>query len=407
MPPWSPERIRRSVSEHPVLFAAAFVKLALLAWVLAHGYWLRGDSMYYIAVAPEACTAENWGGYPAKPPLYFLFLCALSPNLAAPGTAAQLFLPLFAQSLLTWLIGLWIYRRGYRVAALFWLFEPATLLYANFVMTDILYACAGVTCAMALVERRVKLAASAAVIMALTRANGWLSLALVLPFIAYLAAAGKVRWKSAGSALLIAAALATPRLAWNHHKWGFWGFSQQGAGWIHTVAAVVKHHHEGLDFIAAEERWMTQVPAPTEADVRAELLGKWPTFVYLSAKGAARTLLGHVNVEAAYLATGESPIGPGWFRPKEPRDGTQVSGAPWVALWVTGILFTAAFCLLAYGLIARAMWLKGLSPEAAFLICQALMHAAVPLTFGDSRFRLGVWPWIVGAVAWYEKRRRP
>jgi hypothetical protein len=127
--------------------------------------------------------------------------------------------------------------------------------------------------------------------------------------------------------------------------------------------------------------------------------------LYLSLKGMARVLFGHVNVEWAYLVTGDSPVGPGWFKVPEARGGPAARGWGLVP-WTLGLLLTAGFCAFVYGNALRAV---GRGRPGAFAFWaggSALLLAALPLVWGDARFRAGVLPLVLLLWALSPAKRR-
>ncbi|MBI3543193.1 MAG: hypothetical protein HY075_07965 [Deltaproteobacteria bacterium] len=402
----------------PWLLANLVLRLALAVFVLSRPErWIGGDSHDYLMYARRALHGE-WGGHMSRPPLYTWFLSALAPGLTEPETAAQVALPLVAQTLLVWLGGVALRARASRKVAIAWAYEPALLVYSNVIMSDAL--CATVTLFTGLFAWQV-LGEQARTLpgrskafffgMALGLVTLARSVAMIMGGFSALVLAWC--WRGRRGALVSLALLVlgagvvlAPRVYWNGTAYGRWTVATQGDNWMGEVAGIVENEGSGLDSIHAQKKWFAEHYGFRPIDPYKTLLAHWPTWAWLSAKGVARVLVGHVNVEWAHLLTGVVPLGPAWFKAPEARAGTQVSGAGLVA-WVLGWLATLAFCVWVYASALRAAWKAGgLDQYSVWLAACAAVLVGIPQVQGDARFRCAAWPLILLFWGWNERRAR-
>lgn len=382
-------------NERLVLIANLALRAILAVYVIATGHWMAGDTGYYLEDAERVLNGA-WGGAPQRTPGFSWFLALLSVKGAIIG-----------QTLLAWLGGYALLRRfGVGVAAL-WLFDLVILVYSNIIMSDALFAISVLFFALML-ERVLRLAEQNRIAKA---DMAWLGLSLGLmtlvraigiPLGAYTIAGLLVfvlRRKLKVSHCLITVAVATagvtPRLYYNHTRYHHVMLSDQGRIWLDTVAAAVMYHSQGLDFTTAEKRFVEEYPNRDLTFSRNIILSDLPTWSYLTAKGMARVLFGHVNVEWTNLVAGIAPIGPGWFKKPEPRPGHHVEGA-WLIPWTAGVLLTALYCLGVYLFTLRAILRGGrIDLFSLWAIGAIALLVFVPQIWGDARFRAGAWPLVL------------
>ena len=388
-----------------MILANLVLRWSLLGFVLWNGRWYFGDAYSYLYYAGEVCSGQ-WGGEPGRPPLYLWFLCSLSPSIGRPGTAGQLFLPLLLQTTIVWAVGWWMSRRGKsgRRSALFWLYDPVALLYSTFAMTDALFAVVLLGYLWAFFRDLNKetvfsnrLVGFCGAILALMRPNGIviLTASTVLFFIRKgISLLSLRRWLGAFAICML---LLAPRLYWNATHGSSWTIAVQGDGWLASVAGVVASHGKNLDAHQAEEAWFAEKgPSPTREEAVKTLLSRWPVTTWLTMKGMARVLLGHINMEWWYFFSGHTPVGPSWFKPPESRQDAPLSRVELV-VWVAGIAALMAWALLFYRqvfLFLRVKVSKTSRLEQGWLLAMAALMTALPLVYGEARFRLAVWPFL-------------
>jgi hypothetical protein len=202
------------------------------------------------------------------------------------------------------------------------------------------------------------------------------------------------RWAWAAA---LCVCLLLPRMYWNSTHQAGWSLSVQGDSWLASVAGVVASHGQNLDAHQAEDAWFAAKGlSPTRAEAMQTLLGRWPVTAWLSLKGSARVLFGHVNTEWWHLITGRTPVGPSWFKPPESRaDAPLTTGE--LMIWVAGMAILMVWALCFYRevfLCLRTPWRKNEGLERGWLLAMALLMAALPLVYGEARFRLAVWPFL-------------
>jgi hypothetical protein len=214
--------------------------------------------------------------------------------------------------------------------------------------------------------------------------------------------------KSLGLVFFVYLLVLSPRLYWNWTQNGFWGTTSQNKGWVETVAAAVEYHGTGLDFYQAEAKWFREHAQRSSTYVYETLFQHFPTWMYLNFKGMMRVLFGHVNVEWSYFFTGQSPIGPGWFKVPEQRSGPRVEGL-WTVLWVLGVLTTGLISLGVY--LSTLKGVRRLANSQGFiffgsktfeqkififwLLGSIFVLAFIPQVWGDARFRMALWPLVL------------
>jgi hypothetical protein len=415
----NPRSILSVVRKERVLWVSLALKVLLFASAILTTHWLSGDSRYYLDDAGAVCGG-SWGGAPLRSPFYSWFLCAFSPAVTMEATRQHVFLPLALQALAVWACGFWLFRQFGPWVAAFWLFDPGLLIYSGLIMSDALFAVGVLFLAVSVYRfsedptRSAWPLGLALGLCVLMRSIGQtfviLTVCYVLLCLVFWAPFRAMRrpiLKRLAVALLIAAALVAPRVAWNISKHRIYAVQAQGSGWLHTVAAAVEYHGTGIDFIQSELLWAKARPLNTLAPVAEVFLRKPGTWAFLSAKGVARVLFGHVNSEWSLLLFGEPPIGPGWFKAKEQRQGWELVG--WqVVPWILGILATALFCAALYMAVAVAARRAGAyrTPFFWWSVFALALLAGVPMVFGDARFRMGIWPIAVFALGVFSERAR-
>jgi hypothetical protein len=305
-----------------------------------------------------------------------------------------------------WAAGWWLSRQAKgRKAALFWLYDPVVLVYSTFAMTDVLFAVGLLAYVAAFFKDLTKetpwsnrLVGFLGAALALMRPNGVIVLmaSTVLHFLRKgLSPRSFARWLGAASLCLV---LLAPRLYWNSTHENGWTLSVQGDGWLASVAGVVNGYGKNLDAHQAEDAWFAEKGlSPTREMAVTTLLHRWPVTVWLTAKGMARVLLGHVNMEWWYFTTGRTPLGPSWFKPQETRGDAPLSSGGKV-LWVLCWMALAAWSLAFYVHVARVLrGIKGRERwlDAGWLLAMAAVMTALPLVYGEARFRLAVWPFLL------------
>lgn len=398
-----------TILSEPILWGSLVLRLVLWGWVLFTGFWRSGDTHHYIWVSGVVCGGD-WGGVWGRPTLYAWFLCLFSPYLKAKATASSLVaLPLFAQSLLLWICGVVIWRlwpkvRSRRVITALWVFDPVLLVFGAVIMSDAVFSILAFAVAVAgwKVWTQSQSSKNLGYVAALGALLGLLILtrSVGLPILVWSAVFALVFFRRRLHFLLVgvvtAMAVMAPQIYWNGTRHSTWSVLQQG-GWFQTVVGVVEYHDTGVDFYEAEARWVKDPRNGAPGETVRILTQKAPTFIYLTAKGIARVLFGHVNVDWGALLLGTAPVGPGWFKVPEVRVGPQIKGV-WVVPWVLGILLTLSLSLFTYWRTLRALMAAGLDAFSIWALgCIALL-AATPLLWGDARFRASVWPFIL--VLW-------
>jgi hypothetical protein len=399
-----------------ILWGGLAIRALLLAWVLLTGHWHGGDTGHYVWVSGLVCEGE-WGGALGRPTLYAWFLCVLSPFLK-PGhaTSGSVALPLLIQSMAVWFCGVLVWRLWPKISSrkavvALWMFDPVLLVFGALVMSDIIFSILALLLAIVSWllwrERRDHRRS-----LYYAVATGVLLGALVLtrsvayPLLFWSAACGVLMfWRRLRVLTLVfvaAIGVMAPQIYWNGTRYGNWGVITQG-GWFETVIAVVEYASPAIDPYEAEARWIKDPRYGNQVESRKILMSKFPTFLALTAKGIARVLVGHVNVEWGTVMLGEAPVGPGWFKAPEPRAGPHVSGF-WVLPWVLGILLTAAISIFAYWKTFRALLTAGMDLHSSWLLGTVVLLAFTPLVWGDARFRVAIWPFVLVLWATAEAR---
>jgi 4-amino-4-deoxy-L-arabinose transferase-like glycosyltransferase len=365
-------------------FLANFVlRIAALIWVLTRGTSILGDSEYYLESMRSIWRGE-WGGATYRAPGFAWFLAATGPTLV-----------LILQSLGVWLVGIDLSKRASRLAGLLWVFDPALFAYSHSIMSDALFALSIYGCVLAFLHFRTSQSLKAAIglgvllaVSALTRPIGIPFALLTIAFAVFPISALRIRQVGLGSFVFIA--LLSPRLYWNAQHGSGWTIAAQGANFQMSVAAAVEYAGTGLTYTETETKWIAEHPDPRLGSlIRQTLFQKWKTWLALSIKGIARTLVGHANIEAAVLVSGHPVTGPGWF-----SEGNQ--GPAWSAIekafWVLGILFAMGFALFEYVFSLRS-FPRSTASEKVFSSWALLAAAGFVVStqlFGDCRFRLPV-----------------
>lgn len=384
-----------------VIWGSLVLRILLAAYVLGTGNWSGGDSDYFLRDAQGICAGE-WGGSIIRTPGYSWFLCALS----LPGA-------LVAQSVLCWLSGVILIRRNRKVIGSFLLWDPVFLVYGAICMSDLMFGLSVFFLALVMerVLSREQWSFRSMALLGVALAFVTLMRPIGIPFGAYCMAIvlyQAVRKRSGVAkvffALAIALVLLCPRLYWDVTRYDRWTLATQGESWIDNVAAFVEFHGTGLDPYEAELKYREMHSARDALFPYKVIFTHLPVWLWLSMKGAARVLFGHVNVEWTHLFIGKSPIGPGWFKVPEHRPGLHVEGL-WILPWAVSLLVTAAICLYVYWRTAKA-WLRWgkLDTYAVWLLGSILLLTFVPQLWGDARFRLPVWPLVLLLWGWSEKR---
>ncbi len=410
------DRISAILSD-PIVRGNLLLRAVLFALAAGAWHWHSGDSGHYLLSAEQVCRGE-WGGEPVRVPLYAWYLCLSSFGAVARGAGelggSGVVLPLLGQTLLIFVCGIVLYRRFGRVIAACWLFDPVLLAYGSFIMTDALFAV--FVLAMALMISRTLqaralpqaracalyffgVALGAAI---LTRPMGIPLGALSAVVLGILALRGSFKAREIAVTALIVAALLAPRLYWNQTRHGALFIAEQGNAWIMTVAGIVENHGSGLTFHEAEEKFFREHPGHSAADAYSTIFARFPSWAWLTAKGMARVLIGHVNVEWNYLVTGKTVLGPGWFKVREGGEGSPVSGV-WLVPWLFGIALSVGYYLWLYQRVIRAAVQalktdRGFAAFAAWSALSAAFLAFAPQVFGDARFRAPIVPIVL--VLW-------
>ncbi|MBI2606641.1 MAG: glycosyltransferase family 39 protein [Deltaproteobacteria bacterium] len=406
-----------AILRDPIVWGNLLLRAMLFALAAGAWHWHSGDSGHYLLSAEQVCRGE-WGGEPIRVPLYAWYLCLSSFGAVARGAGelggSGVVLPLLGQTLLLFACGIVLYRRFGRAIAACWLFDPVLLVYGSFVMTDAFFAV--FVLAMALTVSRALEARALPRIRArtlyffgaalgaaiLTRPVGIPLGVLSAAVLGILALRGRFKAREIAVTALIVAALLAPRLYWNQTRHGRPFIAEQGSDWIKTVAGAVEYHGTGLTFHEAEEKWMREHPARPVAEAYASIFARFPAWAWLTSKGMARVLVGHVNVEWTYLFTGRTVLGPGWFKVGEGGEGSPVSGV-WLVPWLFGIALVAGYYAWLYLRAARSALPalkmdRGFAAFAAWSLLSAAFLAFAPQVFGDARFRAPIVPIVL--VLW-------
>jgi hypothetical protein len=388
------------VRNRSLIWIALAVRVLLLAWAVPKGHWRLADTQPYLDTAELVCSGQ-WGGDLPRTPMFAWFLCATS--------FGGVTLALILQSLLTWALGVWLSRgptRFHQAAAIICFFDPVLLAYSQLVMSDSIFAVLIFFMSLQLnniilvgQKARLRDAALLGLLFAaviLQRPIGEPVVAVTLVFLGVIVLLKRAKMADFFVVLVVTAALLFPRLYWVHEHAGKWTLAGQGSTYILATAGAVEYAHTGIELYQAQRKWYAQYPNATEAFAIQTILRDIPAFAWLSLKGAARVLIGHVNVEWAYILTGKSVVGPGWFKIKNPIEGAiQIEGLRLTALWCLGLLWTFAFCSWEYWLVFRrvfrasdaAPWGK---PNRLLVIWAVIVIAALiaaPQMWGDARFR--------------------
>lgn len=382
------------------------LRLLLASYVVAKGHWIMGDTSYYLDTQASVC-AGAWGGDMHRTPGYAWFLCVFSTKGA-----------IFAQSLLIWACGLMLARRVGRTIALFWIFDPMLLAYSNFVMSDGLFAVmvlflgfamqsalAGRTASRRAPLVRMVLLGAAIAGVALVRPIGIPLGVFCLAALLYLVFRGRMRPWQVAVAMVAAVAVLSPRLYWNATRYQTLALAHQGSSWSNLLAGTLQYHGSGLDPYEIEKKFEVELRNKGPWYPLQTIVSKFHIWLLYTARGMARVLIGHVNVEWSALIAGIHPVGPAWFGAGEHRAGAHVSGL-WILPWVFGIFVVAALCLYVYLRIARALLRnrRHLDVYAVWLLSSAALLAFIPQLFGDARFRSGVWPLALLLWGWLEAK---
>ncbi len=206
------------------------------------------------------------------------------------------------------------------------------------------------------------------------------------------------------SAVLFVGVLA-PRLYWTQQTYGKPFLANQNGAIIAAIAGAVEFYGQSMNFTQAENAWIAKHASDDRRAALQALIARPGVFAFLTAKGIARVLVGHMNIEWIYALTGKAMQGPGWF--KEGGTGGefwQKNGLARCA-WLMGVLLTAFYCLafylfLGWQLIRSAFWRTQNAPVIAWLLASSAVLAIMPLLLGDARFRAPIFALLVvtGAI---------
>ena len=403
------------------IICLSLLRLCSLFPISEKGSWYLGDTAHYLHFSSRVCHGD-WGGEPGKAPLYLWFLCALSPNLNYPrlednpppkaAVSAQVILPLVTQIFLTSAVG-WNLASFSPLGAVLWIFDPVILAYSLIIMPEALFASilmiflillAPIFRSLSLSPQRAVAIGLMAALCALARTNG-LSISLcALAFLLWALRGSKVALKRASFACVIFALLLTPRLYWNQTHYGVAGLTHQGDGWIKSVAGVIENDGKGLDFPNSERLWwQTHAQNPSASEALTSILAHPMSTISLCLKGALRVLVGHVNIEWGSLLSGNTPIGPGFSKPRELRGGFNISPDQklfW-GLWWLGVFSCLIWTTTAYTFVTRTVARTRLDLFTGFCTFMILMQALMPLAYGEARFRASVWPFLIAILVYY------
>lgn len=388
-----PQTWVRAIIEDRALLWNLALRLLIWGWVVWHGSYLQGDSAYYLKSAQEVCDGA-WGGDSFRVPFYFWFLCGFS--FGGIGLA------LLVQTLCVWSTGVWLRGRLPRALVLLWLFDPVLLVYSNIVMTDALFAVSLFFTAVGI--RRLILDRNLALFPAVFAGLGLSVTTLLRPIgtaiLALTLAMGGVQFLRKEIKLfpLVIFLFATflglsPRLYWNHSRHATWKLATQGENFFQDVASVVEFNDRGYNFLDSETQWNLAHPHGGVEAARRSILEHLPTLGKLTAKSVARIWLGHVNVELGTLATGVTPVGPGWFKNRDTIGTQQLSPASfWTQLlWFLGIVVMLGYLLWIYFHLGRILIVhKKFDFFGAWTLASIVALSITPLVYGDARFRIPI-----------------
>lgn len=413
----------------PILLVNLVLRFLLLCAALGLGHWIGGDSGYFIGAAAKTCGGE-WGGDLSRSPFYMWFLCGLSPGIQNGADWPMFVAPLLVQTVLVWICGVWLFRKFGKLVAVLWLYDPVGLIYSNLIMTDTVFSLAALFLTWQvyrlfsnadqkanihtrqLLPTALPLGLALALCVLVRPIGQVLFFFSVLFFISAIFLVPKFQknrsllLKKVSVAVVFALLFLAPRLLWNYSKHQVFRVENQGKYWVHSVAGAVEHFGKGLDYVQSERLWNKEHPTLDNADAYRTILTKFPVWMFLTAKGVVRVLVGHVNTEWCMLFSGEAPIGPGWFKVTDQRTGWKIQG--WqVFPWLLGILLTAVFSLSAYFILVKRIVRQRAYSEVFLWWCLAAtaFMAITPQLWGDARFRLGFWPMILVALAVCERSR--
>lgn len=381
-----------------MIWIALAVRVALFLWAVPKGHWALADTQYYLDNARMICGGE-WGGDLHRTPLFSWFLCGTS--------FGGITLALAIQSLLTWIIGVKLSKGPtpfHRAAAIICFFDPVLLVYSQLAMSDSIFAILVFLMALQLNRSIVEgtraslvQAALLGVVLAavvLQRPIGEPLVAMTALFLVGLACLRRIKPAAVLTVFLITTALLLPRLLWVHEHYGMWTLARQGESYLYSTAGAVEYSGTGLDLYQSEKKWAVEHPDADRALALRTIGERFPTFLGLSLKGAARILIGHVNVEWVYILTGKGVVGPGWFKVKQQIPGAvEITGPLLTLIWCLGLLWTLVFCVWEYSLVLKRVFQRqraGSKPDPAFLAWAAIAAAALiaaPQVWGDARFR--------------------
>ncbi|MGE4232827.1 MAG: hypothetical protein AB7F43_05795 [Bacteriovoracia bacterium] len=390
------------------------LRAILLVFVLATGRFWGGDSNHYLYYAQQVFLGQ-WGGESNRVPFYLWFLCLFSPNVSKQAGSADIFFSLLVQSLLVVAAGYYLFKRFEKNKKLankllfFWIFDPVLLIFSNLVMADALFSVLLIFVGLFTLDvfEKQSIDKRKIILMGGLSAAAILTRTVALPVFVWTAVlwlllciqkkqkiSGLVLW------IVITSALLAPRLYWCKTRYDRFTLATQGESWMMSVAGVVENYGKGLDFYQSEEKWFRDHPHKRPDEVFRSIFSHFGSWLKLSAKGWVRVLVGHVNVEWGSLLFGESPLGPSWFKVQEHRSGLKVQGLGIVA-WILGLLFTALFALSAYFFSVREMCRKFSftqilkSPFLIWAVGSFIFLVLSPQVFGDARFRVGIWPFVL------------
>lgn len=409
--------------------ASLAVRLVIWGIVALNGHWVAGDSLGFMGHSIRFCSGDFFSGEPTKSPFYTLFVCVASlptkpflGNLTwmGGGFAAAL----LVQTLLIWYAGVFCRRKilsGTPESTIWQIayhFEPGLLVYSSLLMSD------GIFAALVLVasfycfkiflneDRSAKIYLLAGLIfglIALQRSLGVIWVAWT--FIAILATSlfSKERsFRKPGILLLALLTTLAPRLVYQAVYHGTLSLAPQGGTWLPSVAAAVEGESAGISFKEAEDKWNKENPNAGLADVLSTFMEHPGSFLKLTAKGVARTVVGHVNIEWGLIASGKTLFGPAWFKKQEPFTGEKGNaiylsqyGLMGKVLWVFGLLSVLCWTLWIYYKSARKITLtrrKLGTLSLGWLAGVIVLLGSAPLIFGDARFRLGYLPTLL--IVW-------
>jgi hypothetical protein len=391
------------------------VRIGFLIFVLVFERWRAGDTEFYLRYAQAVCNGD-WGGERTRVPMYLWYLCGLSPNIQYPASPALLAIPLLFQTLAVWASGLYFVMKGaprWVVGA--WFFDPVLFAYSYLIHPDSTLAVGvlwlGVFLFWYFNQPRLRFAALSGVLLAFCILTRPVATPLLFWTLAVMVACGAAplfqKLKHAAVLLLVCGTLLAPRVYWNVDQYHKWMIAEQGEAWMSSLAGALEYHHEGLDFVTAEQKWYREHKNIDSSLVYKTVLKHFGLWAWLNAKGMARTLFGHANAEWGFFILGEAPVGPGWFKVPE---ADQSSGRVIVSTffeklcWLFGVIFCALWCGFIYFRAIQNLpkpvkvhkW-EALKTYPMFIwgLGSIFAMAFLPQIFGDSRFRLAIWPLIL------------